>query len=240
MWGRLPARRPGAALGRPRPPLDRHGRVPARRCPSPTTACGRSAGRSTDARVVVHGVLGCAFFGALTTKLLALRIDGAPGVGAAGARRRARRDPHRDLADVVAVVLHQRRLPGVLRDDGPALHPHRRHLRVGAAVTGALLALPPADDGDRAPRRPPRLAARRIAPAPQRSRSRSPTSPSARPRTVAAGAVVQVSNADAEAHTLTAGTEPSTPAASTRDHASRSRLRPRPGRTTSTATSIPR
>ena len=34
--------------------------------------------RSTDTRVVVHGVLGCAFFGALTTKLLALRIDGAP------------------------------------------------------------------------------------------------------------------------------------------------------------------
>jgi hypothetical protein len=34
--------------------------------------------RSTDARVVVHGVLGCAFFGAITTKLLALRIDGAP------------------------------------------------------------------------------------------------------------------------------------------------------------------
>ena len=34
--------------------------------------------RSTDARVVVHGVLGCAFFGAFTTKLLALRIDGAP------------------------------------------------------------------------------------------------------------------------------------------------------------------
>lgn len=34
--------------------------------------------RSTDVRVVVHGVLGCAFFGAITTKLLALRIDGAP------------------------------------------------------------------------------------------------------------------------------------------------------------------
>jgi hypothetical protein len=34
--------------------------------------------RSTDARVVIHGVLGCAFFGAITTKLLALRIDGAP------------------------------------------------------------------------------------------------------------------------------------------------------------------
>ena len=35
--------------------------------------------RDTDARVVVHGILGCAFFGALTTKLLALRINGLPG-----------------------------------------------------------------------------------------------------------------------------------------------------------------
>ena len=35
--------------------------------------------RDTDARVVVHGLLGCAFFGALTTKLLALRIRGLPG-----------------------------------------------------------------------------------------------------------------------------------------------------------------
>ena len=35
--------------------------------------------RDTDARVVVHGLLGCAFFGALTTKLLALRINGLAG-----------------------------------------------------------------------------------------------------------------------------------------------------------------
>lgn len=35
--------------------------------------------RDTDTRVVVHGLLGCAFFGALTTKLLALRINGLPG-----------------------------------------------------------------------------------------------------------------------------------------------------------------
>ena len=35
--------------------------------------------RDTDARVVTHGLLGCAFFGALTTKLLALRISGLPG-----------------------------------------------------------------------------------------------------------------------------------------------------------------
>jgi Family of unknown function (DUF6529) len=35
--------------------------------------------RDTDTRVMVHGILGCAFFGALTTKLLALRINGLPG-----------------------------------------------------------------------------------------------------------------------------------------------------------------
>jgi hypothetical protein len=32
--------------------------------------------RSTDARVVLHGIFGCAFFGAFTVKMLALRIDG--------------------------------------------------------------------------------------------------------------------------------------------------------------------
>ena len=32
-----------------------------------------------DARVFVHGLLGCAFFGVLTTKLLALRIRRAAG-----------------------------------------------------------------------------------------------------------------------------------------------------------------
>ena len=31
-----------------------------------------------DARVFVHGLLGCAFFGVLTMKLLALRFDGLP------------------------------------------------------------------------------------------------------------------------------------------------------------------
>ena len=32
--------------------------------------------RSTDARVVLHGLFGCAFFGAFTVKMLALRIEG--------------------------------------------------------------------------------------------------------------------------------------------------------------------
>ena len=32
--------------------------------------------RSTDARTVLHGLFGCAFFGAFTVKMLALRIEG--------------------------------------------------------------------------------------------------------------------------------------------------------------------
>ncbi len=35
--------------------------------------------RTTDLRVVVHGLLGCAFYGAITTKLLALRSERMPG-----------------------------------------------------------------------------------------------------------------------------------------------------------------
>ena len=34
---------------------------------------------STDARVVTHSILGCAFYGAFTTKLLVLRSDRLPG-----------------------------------------------------------------------------------------------------------------------------------------------------------------
>jgi hypothetical protein len=35
--------------------------------------------QTTDARVFAHSLLGCAFYGAFTTKLLALRIDRLPG-----------------------------------------------------------------------------------------------------------------------------------------------------------------
>jgi hypothetical protein len=34
--------------------------------------------QDTDARVLAHSLLGCAFYGAFATKLLALRIDGLP------------------------------------------------------------------------------------------------------------------------------------------------------------------
>jgi plastocyanin len=72
---------------------------------------------------------------------------------------------------------------------------------VGAGVTGALLALPPAEKAAQAP-----------LPAPAATAGGAPTPVAitivdfsfGQPRTVKAGAVVQVSNADAEAHTLTA------------------------------------
>ena len=34
---------------------------------------------ATDARVVTHSILGCAFYGAFTTKLLVVRSDRLPG-----------------------------------------------------------------------------------------------------------------------------------------------------------------
>ncbi len=70
---------------------------------------------------------------------------------------------------------------------------------VGAGITGALLALPPAEKAAQAP-----------LPAPAASAGGAPVVITiadfsfGEPRTVQAGAVVQVSNADAEAHTLTA------------------------------------
>jgi plastocyanin len=75
---------------------------------------------------------------------------------------------------------------------------------IGAAVTGALLALPPADAGAPAPLPASTTAAPGAAP------TASPVAIEIRDfsfggsRTVATGAVVQVSNADAAAHTLTA------------------------------------
>ena len=73
---------------------------------------------------------------------------------------------------------------------------------VGAAVTGALLALPPADDDDGAAPRPAPASLPAGSPAPVAIQIADFSFGPA--RTVGVGAVVQVSNADAEAHTLTA------------------------------------
>jgi plastocyanin len=71
---------------------------------------------------------------------------------------------------------------------------------IGAVVTGALLALPPADDS--AAPAAPLASVPAGAPAPVEIRISDFSF--GQPRTVAAGAVVLVSNADAAAHTLTA------------------------------------
>lgn len=71
---------------------------------------------------------------------------------------------------------------------------------LGAAITGALLALPPADDAS-TPLPPPTSVA---GGGPAAVAIEIADFSFGRPRTVVAGAVVQVSNADAEAHTLTA------------------------------------
>jgi len=71
---------------------------------------------------------------------------------------------------------------------------------IGAAVTGALLALPPADEGATPLPAPASVPGGAAAPVAIQIADFS----FGRARTVAAGAVVQVSNADAEAHTLTA------------------------------------
>ena len=199
MWGRLPAcaarRRAGSPTPTAGPGTAAFLLVAAGRLPLPVVARlaqhGRPGRRPRHPRV----------------RVLRRLHDEAAGAAHRRPRRggrcpcsAARSSPilTGDLADVVAVVLHQRRLPGAREHDGPALHPHPRDLR----------------HRRRRHRRPARPAARRrgdpgavAAPARSRrraaagARSRSPTSPSAQPRTVAAGAVVQVSNADAEAHT---------------------------------------
>ena len=106
----------------------------------------------------VHGLLGCAFFGALTTKLLALRIRRCPG-GRCRCSAASSWPPRRPVADVVAVVLHQRRLPGTVTTMTLRFTPTLAICAIGAAVTGALLALPPA--GRRRPARRAVAARRR-------------------------------------------------------------------------------
>jgi len=75
---------------------------------------------------------------------------------------------------------------------------------IGAAVTGALLALPPADAGEPAPLPTPVSAAPGAVPTAVPVGIEIQDFSFGRSRTVSAGAVVQVSNADAAAHTLTA------------------------------------
>jgi hypothetical protein len=78
MWGRLPGagRAPGFV-----PHLHRWTGTAAFLLSLPVAYhCLWSLGfQGSDARVFVHALLGCAFYGALTTKLLALRVWNLPG-----------------------------------------------------------------------------------------------------------------------------------------------------------------
>lgn len=78
MWGRLPGagRAPGWV-----PHLHRWTGTAAFLLSLPVAYhCLWSLGfQDSDARVFVHALLGCAFYGALTTKLLALRVRNLPG-----------------------------------------------------------------------------------------------------------------------------------------------------------------
>jgi plastocyanin len=70
---------------------------------------------------------------------------------------------------------------------------------IGAGITGALLALPPADKATSVP-----APATQPGGAPATATITISNFDFGPPRTVSAGAVVQVGNADAEAHTVTA------------------------------------
>jgi hypothetical protein len=77
LWGRLPAVRSTPAW---LAPVHRWSGTVAFVVSLPVAYhCLWSLGfQDTDARVLVHSLVGCAFYGAFATKLLALRIDGLP------------------------------------------------------------------------------------------------------------------------------------------------------------------
>jgi Family of unknown function (DUF6529) len=78
MWGRLPAAGPAPAWV---PPVHRWTGSVAFVVTLPVAFhCIWALGLATsDARVLVHGVAGCAFYGAYAAKMLGLRLTGAPG-----------------------------------------------------------------------------------------------------------------------------------------------------------------
>ena len=112
VYGKL--RRRGAAVGRRPRTASRDGSRSSSRCRSPTTASGRSASRTRTTRVLVHSLLGCAFYGAFAAKVTIVRSKGLPGRRAAGRRRAHVRRAGRRLADQRALVHRQQRLAGLL------------------------------------------------------------------------------------------------------------------------------
>ena len=114
MWGSCLALA-GTALGGPRPPVDRHRGVPrrpARRLPLPVVdrmagaRCPRVPARTARMRVLRRA----------DDEAAGAAVRRAAGVDIADTRRRARGAGGRDLVDIVALVLHQRRVPGLLTE----------------------------------------------------------------------------------------------------------------------------
>ena len=77
--------------------------------------CLWSLGFQTDStRRYVHSVMGCVFYGAFATKVLCVRSARLPGWALPAVGRCALRLPRRAVADELALVLRQRRLPELL------------------------------------------------------------------------------------------------------------------------------
>ena len=67
--------------------------------------------QDTDTRVLVHSLVGCAFYGAFAAKVVIVRSHCAPGLGAAGRGRPRVHDPRRRLADERPLVHLREWLP---------------------------------------------------------------------------------------------------------------------------------
>ena len=111
MYGKLPLRPAGAATHGDGPPLERDAWRSCSPCRSRTTACGLSGFAETGARQIAHSIFGCAFYGAFATKMLVLRIDGLPRLVLPLCGGLLVTLLTGLWLDVVAVVLHQRRVP---------------------------------------------------------------------------------------------------------------------------------
>ncbi len=81
MWGKLPFWRPAAQVAAAGSPVVRHLRLPGVVAGGVPLPVGLGFQADAGLRPFVHSVLGCAFYGAFSTKLLALRNDRLPSWG---------------------------------------------------------------------------------------------------------------------------------------------------------------
>ena len=76
--------------------------------------------QTNQTRPLVHGLFGCAFYGAMTTKLLGLRAEAPAALGDPGVRFAAGAHPDRRVAHIGLVVLHRPRPDPLLTRSDPA------------------------------------------------------------------------------------------------------------------------